>query len=233
MAALAGIKIKGGQITIQKLNPHKPKSLPKGKMGIYIFHHEKDCLKIGKAGANSGPRFKSHHYAIGRSPSNLAKSLLDDINMQRFGLTKEIIGEWIRNNTERTDILVDEALGIFTLNLLEAFLHCRLNPRYEGFKSQKVSAKAKTEIEDWLKRKITVTKAETKNLFSTEEFGPKPVPFGYNNAEWKKLLAMMRPQDELWEFTSPEESWKHLAGRAGIALVRDRKVIHIMETIIN
>lgn len=26
---------------------------------------------------------------------------------------------------------------VFALNLLEAFLHCRLNPKFEGYKSQR------------------------------------------------------------------------------------------------
>jgi hypothetical protein len=37
---------------------------------------------------------------------------------------------------DRVNFLVDERLGMRVLTLLEAFLQCRLNPCYEGFKSQ-------------------------------------------------------------------------------------------------
>lgn len=31
--------------------------------------------------------------------------------------------------------------------------------------------------------------------------------------------------DEWWEFSSPAHSWKHLAGRAGIAIVRNGEIV--------
>jgi len=40
-------------------------------------------------------------------------------------------------NLDRTNFLLDERLGIPVLTLLEAFLQCRLRPRYEGYKSQR------------------------------------------------------------------------------------------------
>ena len=117
--------------------PHNPEKLPAGKMGIYIFCHRGKCLKIGKAGAKSGARFTSHHYALGRAKSNLANSLWNDTKMRKRENIPEIgIGEWIKNNTVRTDILLDETLKVWTLNLLEAFLHYQCRPKYEGFKSQ-------------------------------------------------------------------------------------------------
>ena len=125
------------KIKICPRNPHSPEKLPAGKMGIYIFCYRGQCLKIGKAGAKSGARFTSHHYALGRATSNLAKSLFNDLEIRNIGNIPEIgIGEWIKNNTVRTDILLDETLSVWTLNLLEAFLHYQCRPKYEGFKSQ-------------------------------------------------------------------------------------------------
>jgi hypothetical protein len=136
-AVLAGIQINPKKIEIRSLGcPHIPKTLPAGKMGIYIFHHKKNCLKIGKAGVKSNARFSSQHYALGRAKSNLPKSLLLDTRMKNQGLSKNGIGAWIRENTTRTDILLDESLGVWTLNFLEAFLHCRYRPIYEGYKGQ-------------------------------------------------------------------------------------------------
>src|SRR5438105_4131275 len=39
------------------------------------------------------------------------------------------------------------------------------------------------------------------------------------------LLSKMQDGDELWEFCSPPDSWAHMAGRAGIALVRGGNVL--------
>jgi hypothetical protein len=52
-------------------------------------------------------------------------------------------------------------------------------------------------------------------------------------AEWEKLKAEMQPGDLLVHFASPVESWERLAGRAGIALVRDGKVINAIVTMMN
>jgi hypothetical protein len=39
--------------------------------------------------------------------------------------------------------------------------------------------------------------------------------------------------DEVWEFNSPARFWQHLAGRAGIALVRDGEVVDSIITSMN
>ncbi len=53
------------------------------------------------------------------------------------------------------------------------------------------------------------------------------------HADWERLKAEMQPGDRLVRFASPAESWKHLAGRAGIALVRDGNVIDAFVTMMN
>ncbi|MEG2411512.1 MAG: hypothetical protein RSA29_07385 [Clostridium sp.] len=116
--------------------PHSCKSLLKGKMGIYIFKYKDTYLKIGKVGAKSNARFTSQHYNPNSSNSNLAKSILSDDEMIKLGLDESNIEKWIKNNTSRIDILLDEDLGIFTLNLFEACLHYKFRPKYEGFKNQ-------------------------------------------------------------------------------------------------
>jgi len=62
---------------------------------------------------------------------------LNDPDMQHYNLNKENIKDWIKNNVVRIDIILDESLGIFVLNFLEAFMHCKLKPKYEGFDSQR------------------------------------------------------------------------------------------------
>ena len=115
--------------------PHSIGSLPKGKMAIYIFKYGDIYLKIGKVGTKSNARFISQHYHPISANSNLAKSILAD---DEFGdnVSADTIKEWMMNNLNRIDILVNENLGIFALDLFEMCLHYKYKPKYEGFKKQ-------------------------------------------------------------------------------------------------
>jgi len=114
--------------------PHQV-SLPKGMMGIYTFSYNGQYLKIGKVGSKSAARFVSPHYDPKSSNSNLAKSILKDPDMQNI-IDHDDLKTWIKNNTDRVDLLIDASLGTFVLNLVEAALHCMYKPKYEGFESQ-------------------------------------------------------------------------------------------------
>ena len=86
---------------------------------------------------------------------------------------------------------------------------------------------------DWLQRKVTLEEAEAHNLVSDDRLGKNPVTFGFQNDEWKALVGRMAEGDELWEFISPEDTWRHLCGRAGIAVVRGGKVVDALITKLN
>lgn len=106
-------------------------------MGVYTFWFEGDFLKIGKAGPSSNARFLSQHYNPRSARSTLAASILLDRRMQEKGITENNVGDWIKNNCRRVDILLDSDLGIFTLELIEAALHYKYEPIYEGFATQR------------------------------------------------------------------------------------------------
>ena len=134
VARLSGISLSPRDIHVEILRaPHSPSTLPPGKMAVYVFLLGDECLKVGKAGPNSGPRYLFQHYNPDSSRSNLAKSLLKE----HPHLTKESVGDWIKNHTDRINFLLDQRVGIPALSLLEVFLQCRLRPRYEGFESQR------------------------------------------------------------------------------------------------
>ena len=86
---------------------------------------------------------------------------------------------------------------------------------------------------DWLKKKVTVAEAEAEHLVRNDNLGPDPVPFGFMNQEWTQLVAGMQPGDELWEFSSPADTWQHLCGRARFAVVRGGKVVNSIVTCMN
>lgn len=85
----------------------------------------------------------------------------------------------------------------------------------------------------WLLKQMTVAEAESLNLVHDERLGPQPIPFGFSNESWQSLLAKMRPGDEVWQFSSPVESWEDLSGRMGYAVVRDGEVIEHIVTLMN
>lgn len=137
VTAAAGRRLDAGYEIIDRGMPHKPGALKRGKTGVYTFLYQDEFLKIGKAGPNSYARFSSQHYHPDSAMSNLAKSILEDERMQGLGITRDNVGDWIKRNTRRIDIILDESLGIFALELIEAALHFRYEPRYEGFKNQR------------------------------------------------------------------------------------------------
>jgi len=85
---------------------------------------------------------------------------------------------------------------------------------------------------EWLQKPISVAEAEAAYPGIRDDrvkrFPDAAKPFGFMNAEWESLKAEMQPGDELWTFSSPPESWQDLAGRAGIALVRNGAPVKIL-----
>ena len=135
---IAEIDISNKDIEIEeRYAPHRPPScIPNGKMAVYVFIFQNECLKVGKAGPNSHARYVSQHYNPKSSNSNLAKSVLK-IWSDVYALNESNIGSWIKTNTHRYNFILDEGTGIRILTFLETFLQCKLKPRFEGFESQK------------------------------------------------------------------------------------------------
>ena len=95
-------------------------------------------MKIGKAGPNSNARYTSQHYSVGAANSTLAASILK--HGREIGISEAMepnIGNWIKENTDRYNILLDSSYPIRLLTLLESFLQCKLDPVFEGFSSQR------------------------------------------------------------------------------------------------
>jgi hypothetical protein len=116
--------------------PHETAALPNGKMAIYIFIYKTECLKVGEVGPNSNARYNSQHYNPDNSGSNLSKSILGDSDFNVEGISPTNVGDWIKANTQRINILLDERLGMFVLNFAESYFQLKLKQKYEGFKNQ-------------------------------------------------------------------------------------------------
>ena len=113
--------------------PHKPPpNLPTGKIAVYVLSDGERVFKAGRVGGKSQARYKTQHYTSS-AMSTLAGSLLGNRDMViRWGLSKQNVSAWIKENTDRVNFLVDSQAGPLTLALLKAFVHCRLRPVYEG-----------------------------------------------------------------------------------------------------
>jgi hypothetical protein len=133
VARLAGSKGKVEEVFVEiQRKPHTPGSLPYGKMAVYSFFLNGRALKIGKAGPNSGPRYKYQHYS-GSAISTLSGSIILNQNkVGARGLDTATAGGWIKAHTDRINLLMPAAFGTPTLSLLEAFLHVLWNPMFEG-----------------------------------------------------------------------------------------------------
>ena len=54
-----------------------------------------------------------------------------------------------------------------------------------------------------------------------------------SSGDWNRLKMFFTERDELWTFSSPPDYWAGLAGRAGIALVRNGRPIAHVITVMN
>lgn len=135
VAELAGEPIPESLPKVEVLPaPHKsPASLPVGMMAIYAFWGDGAWLKVGKVGPNSGPRYTSQHYNPNSAQSNLAKSIgrCESISA-RADYCADRPGDWIRQGCHRVNVLLPATYSRELLSCLEAFLHLRLRPRFEG-----------------------------------------------------------------------------------------------------
>jgi hypothetical protein len=70
-----------------------------------------------------------------------------------------------------------------------------------------------------------------KAILGTRSNGICRPPNDSDSAECLKRL--MIDGDEIWRFSTPPWTWKMLAGRAGLVIVRSGRVIHGVTTIIS
>lgn len=140
VAELARIGLAPRSVEIEVLpRPHEPPTdLPKGKMAVYVFSSREVVFKVGRVGWRSKPRYTSQHYNSGSAPSTFAGSLLgDEVSVLKYGLNEDNVSDWIKQNTDRVNLLLDASFGAHVLALLEAFVQCRLQPLFEGSPKQR------------------------------------------------------------------------------------------------
>jgi hypothetical protein len=134
-AVTAGTEWNVNKIRIEVApKPHRPSDLPIGRMAVYSFFLNRQALKVGIAGPKSGARYRSQHYNPNSAQSTLAGSILKQPKKVGIvAISASSVGDWIKANTDRINILLPASYGKPLLSQLESFLHARWKPIYEGF----------------------------------------------------------------------------------------------------
>ena len=154
--------------------PHKqPAQLPRGYAAIYMFalgnENEYEFLKIGKANAKSEARFTSQHYGFS-APSTLAKSICADKEFQNKGITIDNVKEWMLKNLRRINICIKTSCGMKATELVEAVMHYKFNPRFEGSIKSKDSDKKEIVVEKKKEIVLPTSKKEHSRAVSQRIF---------------------------------------------------------------
>ena len=79
---------------------------------------------------------------------------------------------------------------------------------------------------DWLDKRVSIGEVEA-------GFEGEDSPCEDWLKSWTSLKEAMQEGDELWTYCSPAETWEHLCGRAGYAVVRDGEIVDDILTEMN
>jgi hypothetical protein len=95
-----------------------------------------------------------------------------------------------------------------------------LTERCESLTAQDIRLRemAELELSDFNKQKL---------LERSEHFKQ------WEATKWLPFIADLLPDDEVWRFHSPPETWANLCGRAGYVVIRDGQIIRTLTTMRN
>lgn len=85
----------------------------------------------------------------------------------------------------------------------------------------------------WLTYKITTKFSDTDFRESKVVWNDFTDPFSIAEYDWPDLKKEMIVGDELWLYSSPDETWKMLSGRCGVCVVRDGKIVSGQLSVLN
>jgi len=147
VAELAGHPFSPRDIRFESLPaPHTPPTkLPTGSAAVYVFACGTTCLLVDKADITTQTWYTKQHYRSTSSNSALARSILKygrtqvgtgeanpDLHTIWGGLNNETVAEWLQTHTSRYHFFLEGKQPPFVLNLICAYLQCRLNPMFEA-----------------------------------------------------------------------------------------------------
>ena len=87
---------------------------------------------------------------------------------------------------------------------------------------------------EWLQHEASVKDFESEELLRKADVFSIPLakieaklgknPFGHMTDAWKNFTDALEPEDQLWSFSSPEESFAKKLGCSGYAIVREGRI---------
>ncbi|TWU32771.1 hypothetical protein Q31b_58140 [Novipirellula aureliae] len=130
--------------------------------------------------------------------------------------------EWERFVEENPDCQLDFA------GIVDVFANC---PEFGAFVRRTAYCEL---VKSWLHGdSMSVDELERQLGSNRTENRQQLESFGLGSKQWQRIKEQLQPGDKLYKFRSPPETWANMAGRAGIALVRDDKVIDTLVTALN
>lgn len=118
--------------------PHRAPGALRGRGAVcsFFWPERGEFLKVGKAGSGTEPRYRYQHYGD-KAGSTLFKDLRANCRELGVPCEDEALRDWMHENLARADILLAPGYDELVLSLLEAFLHLRWRPRYEGSRGRR------------------------------------------------------------------------------------------------
>ena len=93
------------------LMPHEQPTLPEGHAAIYVFSMGDSVLTVGKADKDNQAQYDSPYSPTSSGPiTPLAKCLIQwgkDKGLPLPILNEENVGDWIKQNTDRRNLIID------------------------------------------------------------------------------------------------------------------------------
>jgi hypothetical protein len=114
------------------LQSHIPLPLPSNYAAVYIFEWNGHYLKVGKVNSKSKSRYHYQHYLPDSNQSTLANSLRKEFEFHAMaGVYPDVNwGEWIKENTNRYNVLIPVNLCRNFVAFAEAFFILKCNPMF-------------------------------------------------------------------------------------------------------
>lgn len=144
-ATAQGLGPARAEVRVERLGrPHTPAALPSGwgRVRLSIRGHvaEGGQGRTEERGALDQPALQprecdEHARVLARQVWALrhpGSPVLAGLRMTLRGVSPDDIGEWIRRNTERVNLLLRAEMGASGLSQLESIAHARLKPVFEG-----------------------------------------------------------------------------------------------------
>lgn len=135
------------------------------------------------------------------------------------------------NITAVKSVILRLILSIIVVAFYPVILFRKLSYHYQKYQLDIVLRDQQIEVDPaWLGDEISIEEATAVNMVWVDGHN---VAFGNNNSQWRIILRLMRKEDRLYQFRSPDDTWDNFAGKEGVALVRNGEIVADLVILLN